>query len=68
MMDYKNLLYSILFGILTFGYYKIHRWWLEGRDENPVFYKRDTNIGTFKNWVIIIVLAITSVIFFFKSL
>lgn len=47
-MDYKNLLYSILFGILTVGYYKIHKWWLEGRDENPIFYKRDTNIGTFK--------------------
>ncbi|MEY4963897.1 MAG: hypothetical protein RLZZ323_1216 [Bacteroidota bacterium] len=67
-MDYKNLLYSILFGILTVGYYKIYKWWLEGRDENPIFYKRDTNIGTFKNWVIIIVLAITSIVFFFKSL
>jgi preprotein translocase subunit Sec63 len=67
-MDYKNLLYSILFGILTVGYYKIHKWWREGRDENPFFYKLDTNIGTFKDWVIIIVLAITSIVFFFKSL
>jgi len=67
-MNYKYLLYSILFGILTFGYYKIHKWWLEGREENPIFYKRDTIIGTFKNWVIIIFLAMTSIVFFFKSL
>jgi hypothetical protein len=67
-MDYKNLLYSILFAVLSVGYYKIHKWWREGRDENPIFYKLDTDIGTFKNWVIIIVLVITSIVFFFKSL
>lgn len=66
-MNYENLFYSILSGILAFGYYKIHKWWREGRDENPFFYKLDTNIGTFKDWIIIIALAITSIVFFFKS-
>lgn len=33
----------------------------------PFFYKLDTNIGTFKDWVITIALAITSIMFFFKS-
>lgn len=66
-MNYENLFYSILCVILAFGYYKIHKLWREGRDENPFFYKLDTNIGTFKDWVIIIALAITSIVFFFKS-
>ncbi len=66
-MIYENLFYGILCGTLAFGYYKIHKWWRKGRDENPLFYKLDTNIGTFKDWVIIIALAITSIVFFFKS-
>ncbi len=66
-MNYENLFYGILCGILAFGYYKIHKYWRKGRDENPFFYKLDTNIGTFKDWVIIIALGITSIVFFFKS-
>ena len=66
-MIYENLFIGILCGILAFGYYKIHKWWREGRDENLFFYKLDSNIGTFKDWVIIIALAITSIVFFFKS-
>lgn len=32
-MNY-NLLYAILFGLLSFGFYILHKWWLKGRKEN----------------------------------
>ncbi len=67
-MIYENLMYSVLFGLGSFAYYKIHKWWLNGRDENPVFFKPSTTFGTIKNWIIIIALAITSIVFLFKSI
>ncbi|RXM42098.1 hypothetical protein [Flavobacterium sp. YO64] len=67
-MDYKNLIFGVLFAIGAFGYYKMHKWWLEGRDSDTLNFKPDTSFRTFKNWVMIIGLAITSIIFFLKAL
>lgn len=66
-MDYISLGYSVLLGILALGYYKIHKWWLSGRDENPIFFKPNTTIGKVKDWIIIISLAIASIVFLLKS-
>ncbi|WP_291285700.1 hypothetical protein [Flavobacterium sp.] len=66
-MDYISLIYSVLAAILAFGYYKIYKWWSSGRDENPNFFKPSTTIGKIKDWIIIISLAITSIVFLFKS-
>lgn len=66
-MDYTSLIYSIAFAIGAFGYYKIHKWWLSGRDGNPIFFKPNTTIGKIKNWIIIILLTITSLVFLLKS-
>jgi hypothetical protein len=66
-MIYENLVYGILFGIASFAYYKIHKWWLTGRDENPLFYKPNTTIGTVNNWIIIIILGIASLVYLLKS-
>lgn len=62
-----NLVYSILFGIAAFAYYKVHKYWLRARDENPIFFKLNSKVGVFKNWFFIIALSITSVVLFFKS-
>ena len=67
-MDYKNLIFGFLFAIAAFGYYKMHKWWLEGRDSDTLNFKPDTTFRTFKNWVMIIGLAITSIIFFLIAL
>lgn len=67
-MIYKNLVYSILFGLASFVYYKIHRWWLKDRNKNPLFFKPMTTFGVVKNWFIIIALGITSIVFLLKSL
>lgn len=67
-MIYGNLAYSFLFALSAYMYYKIHKWWLTGRDENPIFFKPSTTVGTVKDWIIIIALIITSIIFFFKSI
>lgn len=54
----ENLILSILFGLAAILYYKTHKWWLSGRDENPIFFKFGTKVNAFQNWVIIIFLAI----------
>ena len=64
----ENLILSILFGLASFLYYRIHKWWLSGRDENPIFFKFGTKVNVIQNWIIIIFLAITSFGFLIKSI
>ena len=64
----ENLILSILFGLASILYYRIHKWWLSGRDENPIFFKFETNTKSLENWIIIIFLAITSLGFLIKSI
>ena len=64
----ENLILSILFGLAAILYYRIHKWWLSGRDKNPIFLKFETNTKSFENWIIIIFLAIASFGFLIKSI
>ncbi len=66
-INYENLILCLLLGLASFFYYKIHKWWLEGRDDNPSFFKPSTTLGVIKNWIIIFTLAIFSIVFLFKS-
>lgn len=63
----NNLLYAILFSILSFGFYKVHKWWLKGRKVNSDS-EAFTFAGTFKHCLIIIGLAIAAIVYFFKGL
>ncbi len=65
-MNY-NLLYAILFSILSFGFFRLHKWWLKGRKENSDS-ESFTFAGAFKHWLIIIGLAIAAIVYFFKGL
>lgn len=64
----ENLILSILFGLASILYYRIHKWWLSGRDENPIFFKFGTKVNVIQNWIIIVFLAITSLGFLIKSI
>jgi hypothetical protein len=70
-MDYEFLLYSFLFAVAAFAYYKLNKWSLKGRNANeePDLYSRPhTNLQIFNSWIIIIGFAITSLVYFFKSI
>ena len=68
-MDYKFLLYSLLFATAAFAYYKFHKWWLNVRKEkSEAFFKPDTKLKAFQNWIIIIGFSIASLVYFFKSI
>jgi hypothetical protein len=64
----EDLILSILFGLASILYYRIHKWWISGRDKNPIFLKLETNTKSVENWVIIFFLAITSIGFLIKSI
>uniref|UniRef100_UPI00404A02BD hypothetical protein n=1 Tax=Flavobacterium sp. TaxID=239 RepID=UPI00404A02BD len=64
----EDLILSILFGLASILYYRIHKWWLSGRDKNPIFLKLETNTKSVENWVILFFLAITSIGFLIKSI
>jgi predicted Co/Zn/Cd cation transporter (cation efflux family) len=61
-MNY-NLLYAILFSVTSFGFFKLHKWWLKGRNKNEDS-KPITYAETFKHWLIIIGLAIAAIVNF----
>ncbi|KFF12583.1 hypothetical protein B0A62_23380 [Flavobacterium hydatis] len=62
-----NLLYAILFSMTSFGFFKVHKWWLKERNENKDS-KPITYAETFKHWIIIIGLAITVLVNFFIAI
>ncbi|MDA6070191.1 hypothetical protein NJT12_11235 [Flavobacterium sp. AC] len=65
-MNY-NLLYAILFSLTSFGFFKLHKWWLKARNESRDS-KSFTFAGALKHWIIIIGLAIAALINFFKAI
>ncbi|AWK04510.1 hypothetical protein HYN56_09810 [Flavobacterium crocinum] len=70
-MNYKYLLYSVLFLIGAFLYHKFNKWSLKDRDgnKNPDIYsKPQTNLQNFNSWAIIFCLVLASIIYFFKSI
>lgn len=66
-MDNKYLLYSLLYLLGASVYYKIHKWWQnEPKEENS---NKDFKFMIFfKNWTIIIMLLLASLISIIKSL
>ncbi len=70
-MDYKFLIYSILFAIAAFAYYKFNIWSLiekDGNKEPDLYSKPHTNLQIFNSWIIVIGFAIASIVYFFKSI
>lgn len=70
-MNYRFLLYSCLFFIGAFIYYKFNKWSLEDRDgiKNPELYsKSQTKLQKFNSWVIIGCLLIAALVNFFKAI
>jgi hypothetical protein len=68
-MNYKFLASSFSFALASFAFFKFHKWWLNVRKEKKgAFYKPDTNLKAFQNWIIIIGFAITSIVYLFKAI
>ncbi len=62
-MDFEKLIISLSLGLVAFLYFKIHKWWLKERNNNKSSSKPITISESFQDWVIIISLSITSIIF-----
>lgn len=70
-MNYRFLLYSCLFFIGAFAYYKFNKWSLKDRDviKNPDIYsKPQTKLQNFNSWAIICCLIIAALANFFKAI
>lgn len=67
-MNYEQLLYSVLFGLASFVYYKIFRWWINGKVEKATAYNPLDKLRKVKGWVIIACLALTSIVYLLKAI
>ena len=67
-MSDKIFFYGILFGLGAFLYFKLHKWWLKDRKDNPAFNKIITDGDSIKNKLVIILLIFVSLFFLFKSI
>ena len=68
-MNYKYLLYSFLFALVTFAFYKFNKWWLNERKQNSqLYYKPFTYLDTIRHWFIITGFGIASLVYFLKAL
>lgn len=70
-MDYKFLLYSLLFTLAAFAYYKFNKWSLieKNGDKEPDLYSKPyTNLQIFNSWIIVIGFALASIVYFFKAI
>lgn len=70
-MNYRFLLYSCLFFIGAFVYYKFNKWTLEDRDgikNADIYSKPQTNLQKFNSWAIIFCLIVAGIVNFFKAI
>ncbi len=70
-MNYEYLLYSFLFALGSFVYYKFNKWTLKDRNgiKNPDEYSKPSTIAQIINsWFVIIILIIASIVYFFKAI
>lgn len=67
-MNYRFLLYSFLFALASFAFFKFYKWWLNLTKKKGAFYDFDTNLKAFQDWIIIVGLAIASIVYFFKAI
>lgn len=67
-MNNMDFIYGVLFVIGAFLYYKLHKFWLKGREKNEAFYKPNTKIYIFKDKFVIVILIIMALVYFMKSI
>jgi len=67
-MNYRSLLISLGFATFSFLWYRLHKWWKKGRKDNPLFFKPDTFVGVIKDWIVIVLTAIASLVYFFEAI
>lgn len=65
----KNLILSILFLVAAFIYFKFHKWWLSIRkDKEQVLNENFKIVGTIKDWMIICLFLVVSLLYFVEFL
>jgi len=62
---YYNLCLSGFFAVVSFAYYKFHKFWLKN-NKNELFVKESQRLDKVKHWGIILVCAACSIIYFLK--
>ena len=68
IMEYENLIYSFLAIGIGFLAYKFHKSWLNHVNENKkAYYMPMIYVRSIGDWIFIIGLLITSLVFLFKS-
>ncbi len=62
-------MYSFLCGVAAVGYYIIHKLWLNAiNKKQEAFFKPDIKVKVISDWIIIIVLALTSLVYLLESI
>jgi hypothetical protein len=65
----NNFLYSVLFLAVALIYFKFHKWWLNARKEKDEVLNKDfKTVGIVKDWIIIGLFFIASLICFVEFL
>lgn len=67
-MDYRNLGYSISFALGAYLYFKFHKWWENGKENDSIDLKLLNWVQIIKNWIVIVVFNILAIVYFFKSI
>ncbi len=64
-----NFMYSFLCGVAAVGYYIIHKLWLNAiNKKQEAFFKPDIKVKVISDWITIIVLALTSLVYLLESI
>jgi hypothetical protein len=66
-MNFEKLIISLSLSLVAFLYYKVHKLWLKNRSKNKSSSKPITTSESFQDWIMIIVLLVTSIIFLFQA-
>ena len=67
-MDLQNLLYSFLSLLFSFLCYIYHKWWVKDKKERRVGFDAYDKTARVKDWVMIILFLIISLIFFLQAI
>lgn len=66
-MNFEKLIIGLSLSLAAFLYYKVYKSWLKNRNKNKSSSKPITNSDSFQDWIIIIALLVTSIIFLFQA-
>ena len=67
-MNYQYLGYSISFVLGAYLYFRFHKWWAKGKENDSESVKPLNFVKAVKNWTVIVVFCILAIIYFFKSI